>query len=147
MRITRKGRVTIPAEVCEQAGLLLCTEVEFSVRHGGAAKSRKIACAPQTAPDRAPARQGHPAHEHRRDPGPDPRLIRVLWERNLAPGPARAGKKIKKNPVVGMAETEERSEAGEMDLQPVSRPHAAIRCWPRTDQKISTTRSPAVKSP
>lgn len=42
MRITCKGQVTIPAEVCEQAGLLPGTEVEFSVhrRRGGAAKSR-----------------------------------------------------------------------------------------------------------
>ncbi len=34
MRITRKGRVTVPAEVCEQAGLLPGTEVEFAVRRG-----------------------------------------------------------------------------------------------------------------
>lgn len=34
MRITRKGRVTIPAEVCEQAGLLPGIEVEFTVRRG-----------------------------------------------------------------------------------------------------------------
>ncbi len=34
MRITRKGRITVPAEVCEQAGLFPDTEVEFAVRHG-----------------------------------------------------------------------------------------------------------------
>ena len=34
MRITRKGRITVPAEVCEQAGLFPDTEVEFAVRRG-----------------------------------------------------------------------------------------------------------------
>ena len=29
MRITSKGQVTIPAEICEQAGLLPHTEVDF----------------------------------------------------------------------------------------------------------------------
>jgi bifunctional DNA-binding transcriptional regulator/antitoxin component of YhaV-PrlF toxin-antitoxin module len=29
MRITSKGQVTIPAEICERAGLLPQTEVEF----------------------------------------------------------------------------------------------------------------------
>ena len=34
MRIIRKGRITVPAKVCEQAGLFPDTEVEFAVRHG-----------------------------------------------------------------------------------------------------------------
>ena len=34
MRNTRKGRITVPAEVCEQVGLLPGAEVEFTVRRG-----------------------------------------------------------------------------------------------------------------
>ncbi len=34
MRITRKGRITIPVEVCEQVSLLPGTEVDFTVRRG-----------------------------------------------------------------------------------------------------------------
>jgi AbrB family looped-hinge helix DNA binding protein len=43
MKITRDGKVTIPREVRERLGLVPGTEVEWSVRDGGAVLRRCVA--------------------------------------------------------------------------------------------------------